>query len=211
MEELPAFLASFVEIQELKTEDDEVASLSCHKLGNLVVTSGRIIACDPYYCAETEPFDAAPIPPGQYPVIVCVAHLRNGNQRVALAVLQISDTVPVNWANALPVGYDVTRGRRYHYCVDSGIGCFMDIDAVSAFAQVCEDYDEETDPILEAMEKNRSLSSSWAYACVNQDTGANIIAFSSGCGDGGYPSYFGYDQDENIICLITDFGLLDHA
>jgi hypothetical protein len=74
----PHFLAAFLEAHNLKSVDDEIADLQCHNVGNLVVTSGKLLACDPYYCSEVEPFEAVPIPPGQYPVILTVACLRNG-------------------------------------------------------------------------------------------------------------------------------------
>jgi hypothetical protein len=86
----------------------------------------------------------------------------------------------------------------------------MDADAVAPFTPICEDYDDETDPILKAMGQNWKQSSvSWANVCVDEERGVNIIAFESGWGDGGYPSYFGYDENEQVVCLITEFGVLD--
>lgn len=37
---------------------------------------------------------------------------------------------------------------------------------------------------------------------------ANLIAFSSGWGDGGYASFFGYDARDSVVCLVTDFHVL---
>jgi hypothetical protein len=45
-------------------------------------------------------------------------------------------------------------------------------------------------------------------AILDPETGANIIAFSSGDGDGCYASYFGLAADGSAACLVTDFGLL---
>lgn len=207
----PGLFTAFQEAHNLLL-DDEISGLEYHNLGNLAVTSGKLLACDPYYCAETEPFAAELIPAGQYPVIVSIASIRKRDRRVAFAAIVIQDTLPVNWKIAVPLERDIAGRKSYTYCVDSGIGCFMDVDAVSAFARVCEEYDPETDPILKAMENNESqLSVSWANVCVNQDTGTNIIAFPSGWGDGGYPSYFGYDENEHIVCLVTDFGVLGES
>jgi hypothetical protein len=36
-----------------------------------------------------------------------------------------------------------------------------------------------------------------------------VIAFSSGWGDGSYPSFWGYDADSQPVALVTDFGVLD--
>ena len=191
-------------------QDNEIRELECHHVGNLVVISGKLLACDPYYCPDTEPFAAELIPPGQYPVLLSIAHIGERDQRVALAALLIDETLPVNWKIAVPSGIDVRGREEYSYCVDSAIGCFMDADAVAPFTPICEDYDDNTDPILQTMEKTGwHGTASWANVCVNEETGVNIIAFTSGWGDGGYPSYFGYDENEQIVCLITDFCVLE--
>jgi hypothetical protein len=48
-------------------------------------------------------------------------------------------------------------------------------------------------------------------AVLDPETGANIVAFSSGDGDGCYASYFGLAADGSAACLVTDFGLLVRA
>ncbi|NET37521.1 MAG: DUF4241 domain-containing protein [Cyanothece sp. SIO1E1] len=49
----------------------------------------------------------------------------------------------------------------------------------------------------------------WANVVVNEANGANVIAFSSGWGDGGYASYWGYDAKGNLASLVTDFACFD--
>ena len=46
---------------------------------------------------------------------------------------------------------------------------------------------------------------------VSNATEANLIAFSSGWGDGGYASFWGYDEKDNITSLVTDFALFPSA
>jgi len=43
---------------------------------------------------------------------------------------------------------------------------------------------------------------------LDPDTGGNAIAFSSGYGDGSYASYWGFTADDELACLVTDFGVL---
>jgi hypothetical protein len=43
------------------------------------------------------------------------------------------------------------------------------------------------------------------------ETGANVVEFSSGWGDGCYASYWGLAADGEPCCLATDFGLLVHT
>jgi hypothetical protein len=50
----------------------------------------------------------------------------------------------------------------------------------------------------------------WGYATLSlaPQTRANLIAFSSGAGEGVYATYVGYDAAERVSCLVTDFALL---
>ncbi|MBE8964717.1 DUF4241 domain-containing protein [Nostocales cyanobacterium LEGE 12452] len=41
--------------------------------------------------------------------------------------------------------------------------------------------------------------------CIDKSTQLNIIAFSSGYGDGIYPTYFGYDTEDKIVNIVTEF------
>jgi hypothetical protein len=35
-----------------------------------------------------------------------------------------------------------------------------------------------------------------------------VISFSSGFGDGFYPSYMAFDEDGRMVALVTDFGVV---
>ncbi|GAC1458493.1 MAG: hypothetical protein NVS2B14_01350 [Chamaesiphon sp.] len=56
--------------------------------------------------------------------------------------------------------------------------------------------------------ENSKSTWDWADMCVSQETQGNIIAFSSGWGDGVYPTYLGYDAENNIAKVVTDFDLI---
>jgi len=56
------------------SEIAERYTLHLHTIGDLVVTSGHILACDPMFLFETPPF-ADTVPPGRYPLILSVAAL----------------------------------------------------------------------------------------------------------------------------------------
>jgi hypothetical protein len=44
---------------------------------------------------------------------------------------------------------------------------------------------------------------------VGAETGANVVAISSGFGDGGYASFAGLDANGRVVVVLTDFGILD--
>lgn len=185
-----------------------ISAIEYRNLGDLVVTSGKLIACDPWFCEEDAYF-VETVSPGRYPVIVAVAHI-NTDQRVAFAAVIFQDRPIVKWQNAIFNGEEVPVGEIICYCVDSGMGCFMDVDAIAPFSKHFDVAGTDEDPIMvELWDKGHYVDTwSWANCCFNQETGTNIIAFSSGWGDGGYPSYFGYTENGEIACLLTEFGVL---
>ena len=116
------------------------------------------------------------------------------------------------------VGQDDTTlasGESFGYSVDSGTGCFM--DAACLPAVLLEDVDgppyedlvdEDEKRMAAVLEQLRRTNPGWANVLLDQATGANIVAFNSGDGDGVYTSYFGYDPQDRLVCLFTDFEVL---
>ncbi len=194
----------------LQREDPNygLITLHHHTLGELVLTSGKVVACDPFVNPEGTPF-AVQVSPGRYPVIVSVAALAKTNdQRIAYAMLKVSDQLPARWEMATTEGQNINELEEdeiFCYPVDSGTGCFMDTQAGQHLLQRGK---EGTDQLLGIMNQTYMLTWSRADMRVDDVTGANIIAFSSGWGDGCYASYWGYDADGKIACLVTDFGVL---
>lgn len=157
------------------------------------------------------------IPPGYYPVILSVAESTNGDQRVAYALLRLSEQPAVRWEMAVPQGRtlgSLQPGHIYGYPVDAGTGCFMDADVARALvtpkAPTIAGRDA-SDELLDLLNKTYVHTWSWANLVMDHSTGANVIAFSSGWGDGFYPSYWGYDAADQRVALVTDFGMLDES
>ncbi|HYR12481.1 MAG TPA: DUF4241 domain-containing protein [Longimicrobium sp.] len=189
--------------------DGESLSLALHALGNLVLPTGRIVACDPFMADEDAPFTRS-VPPGRYPVLVNVARRTNGDQRVAYAILRFADPRPVGWEMALLPGQDTsTLGENefFGYGVDAGTGCFMDASVVKPLVERSTPENGYSEDLVELMEKTYVSTWSWMDYVLDPGTGANVIAFSSGWGDGAYPSWWGLDESGAAVCLVTDFGL----
>lgn len=185
------------------------AALNCHDAGDLVLPTGKIVACDPAVSPDAPPF-AVCVAPGKYPVILSVAHY-GGDQRVAYAMLKFGDERPARWGAALPANRELTSPKAdevYYYGVDSATGCYMDVEAARVLSESAEG-DIYFDQIAEGMDKTYVETWSWANICLNPATGANIVCFSTGLGDGAYASYFGYGGKGDILCLVTDFRLFE--
>lgn len=187
--------------------------LTPFKVGELVLNSGKLVACDPLTLCDCEPFTVNFLP-GSYPVILSIAHIqKNNDRRVAYAMLYLSEQTPVRWKMATHAGEELSslkEGEFFGYGVDSGTGCFMDADV----AEIMDDsiYTKTEEEILvyqleDLLERNQTRTWCWANFCIDEESQANVIAFSSGWGDGIYPTYFGYDTEDNIVKVVTDFHL----
>src|SRR4051812_35646589 len=102
----PDFSKLFVEGREIGTEIGRVV-LTLRLAGQLNVTSGRVLACDPLVSPEMPPF-AKTVPTGSFPVTLSVASFEDGDRRVAAALLRFSEREAVRWELALHPDEDVS-------------------------------------------------------------------------------------------------------
>jgi hypothetical protein len=130
----------------------------------------------------------------------------------AAAMIRAAPGDPVSWELALLAGQDPSTlqpGEYFGYGVDSGTGCFASSEAVGVLTG--GDFDEYGDRVHDAMFPSDDVATwkSSVNVVVDPASGANVIGFSSGFGDGAYPSYFGLDADGEPVVLLTDFGILE--
>jgi hypothetical protein len=76
-----------------------IANLKRHNIGELIVPTGNIVACDPDVSPETPAFTLQ-LAPGRYPLILNVATF-DADQRVAYAALKIAEGKLHHWEMAL--------------------------------------------------------------------------------------------------------------
>lgn len=187
--------------------DGKNATVSVHQLGSVHLPSGRLVACDPATCAGAEPFKFE-LAPGDYPVSIAVAEFKD-DQRVAYARVQFADADPVSWDLALTISEDrskLKRGEYFGYGVDAGIGCFMSYE--SALLIQAADSDEISENIADEMGNTYRHTWSWTNHMIDRDKRLNTVVFSSGWGDGFYPSFISYDERGALISLVTEFFVL---
>jgi len=180
--------------------------VSCCDGGDLVLPTGQIVACDPIVCPETQPFTVR-ASPGSYPVLLSIAHIET-DQRVAAAMVRFSDRQPVRWDMALLPDEDVNEldsDAIFGYDVDSGEGCFMDVRAARVLVRKRSRDNDFFSRLMDEMRETYVPTWSWLNKVLDAGTGANLVTFSTGCGDGRYASYFGYTAKGKLVCLVTDF------
>lgn len=132
-------------------------------------------------------------------------------------------------------------GQLFAYGVDAGTGCFVDeavaeswlaqtgMGSMAAWRRGADPSSGPTpertalvDAVYDWLDAfgdrlsallaraDQRAACGWASVAEEGYTG-NLIAFSSGWGDGRYGSFFGYDAAGRISCLVTDFQVLPAA
>jgi hypothetical protein len=203
------FALAFQDGATIADAQGTLATMRVQSLGELVAPSGQIIACDPLTAIEPQPF-AQHIAPGRYPVLASVAALANGDQRVACAMLRLSDVPVVRWEMARLKGQEsitLQTGEFFGYSIDAGVGCFMDAQAATALDAHYDSDESYDEALIDAMEANRAQPLDYANVALDDESGVNVIMFESGWGDGVYGSYWGYDASDAPACLVTDFSV----
>ncbi|HEX8035743.1 MAG TPA: DUF4241 domain-containing protein [Ktedonobacterales bacterium] len=196
------------------TSDGNRISMQTRAIADLTVTSYRIVGCDPFECTLALPF-AYRVAPGRYPMFLALADFEGADdQRVAAAMLYLSDAEPTRWEPAKPEGDGKVEGDGEEstatITVDSGLAALMDREAALFLTVKLED---DADYLEDAIEDQRGPlytdGPEWFDITLDSSTGLNIVIFSSDWGDGVYSGYWGIDDDGNLACLVIDLGILD--
>ena len=190
-------------------------------IGDLVLPSGKLIACDPLLTLDSEPFDID-LEPGRYPVHLIIPEMRD-ERLVAYAVVKVRSTDVRRWELApLPPRSESTLidpQDENGYTVDSALGGFVDKETASSLLNyhqlvMPEDNDFERH-LWGRIHRRRQNGAGWASIDLRRDLqlpfgdGRNILVFDAGFGNGYYNSYVGFDADEKVTSIVTDFEVLD--
>lgn len=179
-----------------------------HRLDDVVLPTGAVVACDPLVFAGTEPF-AATVEPGRYRLVAWVAVLfKKGaeHQRRNAALQLVIRSEPVaRWELALQPGQDPAElGDRefFGFAVDAGCGALADRVATAAI----ETWDEERiDEVFIPADFARAPVPGLVPAVVDPATGANVVLVTSGWGDGVYPTFVGRTAGGDVASFVIDF------
>lgn len=193
-----------------------VGTVDVRSAGELPLPSGRVVACDPFVqlgTGECAPFTVT-VEPGRYRVEAAVATLTDPGEpdpdvphlRLAAARLVIRDEPAVSWEPALQPDDDpahLADDEFFGYNVDCGTGCFYDAASDDAFPE----FQGDEGPLWDAFE--REASDPGPFLVASPSTGHTVAAFTSGWGDGGYPTWIGRTATGAVACFVTDFFVIE--
>lgn len=191
-------------------------------LGELNLSTGQIIACDPLVCLyDTSPFTRA-VQPGKYPVIACIAKTENSGDRYAVVKLEFSKVKATKWEMAVTQYQEIEELKEdddfFGFPVDAGLGCFCDLETQQFYTQFETEFMQINpdgniyDDFFAAEFKKNAIDQNdpddigdWLNFYLPNRPDLNVIMFHSGYGDGMYPCYWGTNDNGKICSLIVDF------
>jgi RNA polymerase sigma factor (sigma-70 family) len=192
---------------------DDGYVMKAHRLDDVVLPTGQVVGCDPLCFAGTATPFTVTVPPGRYQMRAWLAqHVYPGEDYAPLEVaalqLVVNDEPPVRWELALLAGEDrstLADGEVLGHPVDAGMSTLADLTAVRGLST----WELED---VQAVFIDGTHRSVWpssvtgeCTAVTDERTGANVVAVSSGAGDGMYPTFIGYAADGRVTSFVTDF------
>lgn len=185
----------------LDTGESAVASIEF--AGVLHMPTGQLVAVDPSWLSLGPPPGVTPFtvsaPPGDYPLILAV--LVWSQTRVAAAKLTVRDEPVAAWEMAVRPGQETTTlPANQFFGVGVDIATIALFDAVALATMVRRVEAEPT--AFDFAEGKRSVE------LADPVSGANVIGFETGWGDGSYPVWIGRTQDGAVACYLVDMLML---
>lgn len=188
--------------------------IESYNAGNLHLSSGYIVACDPIITNDMAPFEQK-FPKGAHPAIV---HKEKESQCIAYIEIIFDKKYPTQWKLATTKGQNIKElvgDEIFGYPVQSGMGCLMDWETQNELNILEQNlfqrkgaekfmgiYEEFFQPYF--LNEKGSLLSHTSLV-PNTKKNNNIIAFETGYGEGFYASYIGYSTDGYPVKLVSEF------
>ncbi len=178
------------------------------ELGTVPLPDGRLVACDPYVGgAGAAPFRTL-LPRGEHPAYLARTRITDDHWRVMAVVLATGPGPVSSWSMGR-VGEEVLPTKAGEYTgfgVDAGTGCLASPLAMPDVAEVLDDDEGMLeDPLSVAV-----FESDLDAGVVAPRPGALPVAvFSSGWGDGVYPTWLGLAADGSVAVAMVDLMVLN--
>lgn len=187
--------------------------LESFEVGKIYLSSGKLVACDPLITNDMLPFSTE-FPKGEFSVML---HKERDSNCVAYAEIIFNTAEIKDWKLATTSGQNIkelAEGEVFGYPVESGMGCFMDVDTQSSlndleqklyhnkggdFMGIYEEFFHEY-----FFDENGAIDQ-YAFLKPSEAHPGTIFAFETGYGEGFYASYIAYDKNQSPVKIITEF------
>ena len=187
--------------------------LETFEVGEIEITSCKLVACDPIITNDKEPFTIH-FPKGNFPAFL---YKERESNCVAYAEIVFSEAQPVHWEMAVTSNQsikDLKGDEIFGYPVESGMGCFMDAETQDLLNEIEQQLFQEKgenfmgiyeDFFHEYFFDSNGAIDQFAFLKPFNNKKGNILAFETGYGEGFYATYIGFDNDKNPVKVIAEF------
>lgn len=187
--------------------------LETFEVGKIALPSGRLLACDPLITNDMKEFKIN-FPEGDFPVLV---HKERESNCIAYVEIVFNHVEVTDWKLATTEGQnveDLKEGEIFGYPVESGMGCFMDVETQESlnrlenrlfhrkgadFMGIYEEFFHE-----HFFDENGAIDQ-FAFLKPDEEKSGNIFAFETGYGDGFYATYIGFSQENQPVKILSEF------
>ncbi|WP_176960029.1 DUF4241 domain-containing protein [Lentzea jiangxiensis] len=201
------------------TGGGEQQVVTVQQAGELALPTGRLVAADPFvlWPEDAEAFTDE-VEPGSYPVSVSLVSYLDGDgvpdlrqgYRVAAAKVTVRDEPAYSWRPAVLPGEHVPMlpvMPEFGYEVKSSTGAFFDLSAAPALDRLASDDEAGDCALIDAL--NAVGGGRGPATVTDPRTGLNVVAFSTGWGDGVYPTWVGRNTAGDPVAFVTDFFVIN--
>ena len=181
--------------------------------GNLILTSGKLVASDPLITSEMPAFTTT-FPVGEFPVLF---HKEIESNCIAYAEIVFSSDEITTWELATSEGQHLTEleeGEIYGFPVESGMGCLMDFETQEnlnlleqhLFKRKGDDFTGIYEEFFhEHFFQEEGAVNQYAFLKPHEEKPGNLFAFETGYGEGFYASYIGFDKNNVPVKVVSEF------
>jgi hypothetical protein len=177
-------------------DPDGVVEVMVVGLGEIVLPSDQLLV-DDYFAMGA--FFLPDMPrvqlhgfTGRAPVCLHIARFEPADQRAAFLHVRLTEEPVDHWIIG-SAGFGVDGGT-------GGIGSAEAVRKVTG--------EEGIELFLDALQAHDVNTWSWTNITTDPATGANVIGFSTGYGDGGFPVYAGLGRDGRVVAVVIDLLVL---
>lgn len=180
--------------------------------GTLRLPTGHVLAVDPSTLNERDKPFTVTVPPGEYGVTTALATRETtepphtGQSTTAVRLL-IRDEPVTTWEMALRPGQDarmLPSGHYFGFGVDTGMGAFLDAAGLLELSARFREAEEESDDIY-------GLRPGKCWRAEDPESGAGMVVYGTGMGDGSYPVWIGRNSDGQVVSFVADMMALGDA
>lgn len=198
------FTSAFTGEHSEVVDENYLYSYEPIEIGTLSLHTGKLVICEPLYFYDETPVEIELIP-GNYPVYISEAIISEKgkvlDKRNAFVKIVLNSGRAVEWEYVWTFGADGGTGGYIDFGTVKEI---VNTGASESFSNSLLKEFKEIQKIIEPFHQN--YKSYQSYVNLKYGKG-NLIAFSTGWGDGAYNSFLGKDKNGNPVEIITDLGI----